>query len=139
MNTTTITITDREDLRPGDVATFEYVRRDGTAHPFTGPLWTQEGQNLTIGGYPVRFSDGEWSRYYRFVSATRTVPDLPTEPGSIIHVYESRGERFEKPVLAVLDELKKDWFTPTAVDGYYWHHPEHIIDWRNVEIVEMQP
>lgn len=136
---TTITITNREDLRPGDDAKFEFIDFRQGKHPVTGPLWTQEGQNLIVGGDPVRFSDGMWGRAYRFVSATRTVPDLPTEPGSVIHVYEARGKRFEKPVLAVLDELGRDWFTPISVDGYFWHSPDHITDWRNVEITEVQP
>lgn len=135
----TITITDRDDLRPGDNATFEYVDFAGVGHPNTGPLWAGGLNSLLVGGDTVRFQDRTWSTYFRFVSATRTVPDLPTEPGSVIHVYEVRGKRFEKPVLAVLDELGRNWLTSSRIWDLHWHAPEDIADWRPVEVTEVQP
>ena len=119
-------ITNRDDLRVGDIATFAF---DG--HEFTGRVWAGGGGALYVGASLVRDSGGP----YEFVSGTREAPPLPTEPGSVILVSECRGERVDVPVLAVCDGDGK-WRTfGHMFDGCMWHRPEHIGAWTPARVV----
>lgn len=85
-------ITNREDLRVGDVATFAYM-----GHEFTGPVWERKHGTLFVGSEAIRYEHWptgrvRWSEPFDFVRATRETPALPTEPGSVIYVTEARGE-----------------------------------------------
>lgn len=124
-------ITNRDDLRVGDVATFTHH-----GHEFTGPLWEREEGTLFLGPEGVRYGHkSRWSEYFTFVRATREVPPLPTEPGSVILVTECRGVRVDEPVLAVRD-IEGEWTTPTGrLAGYRWHLPEHITEWTPAKVV----
>lgn len=125
-----IEITNRDDLRVGDVATFTYQ-----GHEFTGPLWNGTRDDLALGDTLVRFPMGTWSHYFEFVRATREVPDQPTEPGAVILVSECRGERLDPPVLAVLDS-DGTWITfGHAIATYDWHNPEHITAWKPAKVI----
>lgn len=72
----TINIDKAEDLRAGDRVTFSYQ-----GHEFTGEAWAEHGR-LFVGPTLVGRSEGR----HRFITATREVPDLPTEFGSLIEV-----------------------------------------------------
>ncbi|WP_102508170.1 hypothetical protein [Sanguibacter massiliensis] len=127
---TVIEITNRDDLRVGDVATFAY-----RGHEFSGPLWKREDGRLFLGGEIVRYAIGVWSGYFTFVRATREAPSLPTEPGSVILVTECHGERLDPPVLAVCDG-DGEWLTlARAIDGSRWHLPKHITAWTPAKVV----
>ena len=123
-------ITNRDDLRVGDIATFTYQ-----GHEVTGPLWTEGDRSLYVGAALFRFSDGCWFDQYELVRATREVPDLPAEPGSVILVSECRGERLDPPVLAVCDG-DGEWLTlARAIDGSRWHLPAHITAWTPAKVI----
>ena len=128
-------ITNREDLRVGDIATFTHH-----GHKFAGPLWEREEGTLFLGPEGVRYKHrhtGElrWSQYFEFVSGTREAPPLPTEPGSVILVSECRGERVDVPVLAVCDG-EGEWRTfGHMFDGCMWHRPDHITAWTPARVV----
>lgn len=123
-------ITNREDLRVGDIATFAY---DG--HKFTGPLWERSTGTLLIGDSTVRAINGLWLAGHTFVRATRPAPSLPTEPGSVILVSECRGERVDEPVLAVLAG-DGEWVTFGRMFGEHnWYLPEHIAAWTPAKVV----
>lgn len=129
-------ITNKDDLRVGDTATFTY---DG--HEFTGPLWEREKGTLFIGSEGVLYehwSTGEirWSNYYEFVSGTREAPALPTEPGAVILVTECRGERADKPVVAWWDDVETYWLTPTRrFGGMTTHDSPDITEWTPAKVV----
>lgn len=122
-------ITNREDLRVGDIATFEY-----NGHEFTGRLWTEGGETLFVGDAVVRDASGN-SGLYEFVRAVRETPALPKEVGSVILVTECRGGRADKPVVAV-KAGGGDWVTyGYRFAGYDWHNPEHIGAWSPAKVV----
>lgn len=127
-----IEITDREDLRVGDVATFAF---DG--NEFTGPLWTEGTGTLFIGPALVRYGgDSDYWSDCTFVRATREVPDLPTEPGSAVLVTECRGERADKPVVAWWDDVETYWITPTRrFGGMTTHDSPDITEWTPAKVV----
>ena len=78
--TKTITITDIADLRAGDIATCSY---DG--HEFTGEAWPSSTYGpLFVGASFVRYADGSPNPAVPLISATRALPDLPIELGSVI-------------------------------------------------------
>lgn len=119
-------ITNREDLRVGDIATFAF---DG--HEFTGRVWAGGGGALYVGASLVRDNNGP----YEFVRATRPAPALPKELGSVILVTEVRGERADKPVVAV-KASGGEWVTfGYRFAGYDWHYPEHIGAWTPARVV----
>src|SRR5690606_3686021 len=71
---------------------------------------------------------------WTFVRATREVPDLPelpTEPGSVIVNATIRGVEGQTAILYP----EGDWFTTECVEGYYHHDPEHITAWEPGRIV----
>lgn len=124
-------ITNREDLRAGDIATFTY-----NGHEFTGPLWGRGEWSLIIGSTSVRHGDGAWNDYFTFVRATREMPPLPTEPGSVILVTECRGERVDEPVVAWWDDVEGYWLTPThRFGGMTTHDARDFTDWAPAKVV----
>lgn len=73
----------RENIRPGDHVKAVY-RYNDTEHPFEGEYWVlgrdgYVGQSWVFaGGRPRTGSD------VHIISVTRTLPELPTEDGSVI-------------------------------------------------------
>lgn len=103
-----------EDARPGDIAVLKY------------PTWPSEveaevyeryeglhaaGYTVFHGGYP----GPAVKRVYR------EVPDLPTEPGSVIRAT-IRGV---PDTVATLSKYG-GWRTSTPIKSHCWHQPEHI-------------
>ena len=122
--TKTITITDIADLRAGDVATCSY-----RGHEFTGEVWaaSDDGSVLFAGAACVRVNDGRPSPAVSLVSATREVPDLPNELGSVIaNVVTKDGDRYDRAMLA------KPGVCPWAAtneDGWDWLRMDEIVSW----------
>lgn len=125
--TTTITIDNRDDLRPGDYATFSYEGQEAS-----GIIWKDEGRALWFFGAAVRYADGGWEDAYAFVTATRAAPDLPTEPGSVIQVKQVRGK--EREWATALYFPRGSWVTSAPFGGEHWHRTEHIEVWRPVTV-----
>lgn len=128
-------ITNRDDLRVGDVATFTHH-----GHEFTGPLWEREEGTLFLGPEGIRYEHrptGElkWSQYFKFVRATREMPPLPTEPGALILVTECQGERVDEPVLAVLASTGRWWTHGQKFNDYSGHYPEQVTEWTLAKVV----
>lgn len=125
-----IEIKDRDDLRVGDTATFTY-----RGHEFTGPLWSSGPGHLGLGITSLRAGGGSWYAAFDFVRATREMPPLPTEPGSVIYVTECRGERADEPVIAVRAG-DGEWVTPAEFfAGCLWHRPDHFTEWAPAKVV----
>lgn len=125
-----IEITEREDLRVGDIATFNYQ-----GHEFTGEVWSRNGGTLIVGSAPVLHGDGAWSKHHTFVRAFRPAPSLPTEPGAVILITECRGERVNEPVVAVRNGEGTWWSHGRGFDGCNWHGPEDITEWTLAKVV----
>ena len=64
-----------EDVCDWDTVTVEFA--GGT---FVGPAYTSGDGDVSAGGWCIRKRDGAPGEATTFVSATREVPDLPTEP-----------------------------------------------------------
>lgn len=127
-------ITDREDLRVGDIATFTY--RD---HEFTGEVWRRNGDSLIVGSATARYGDGVWSKHLTFVRAFRPAPALPTEPGAVILVTECRGTRVGKPVVAWWDDVEGSWTTPAhRFGGMTTHDARDITEWTTATVVSLE-
>lgn len=132
-----IEITNRDDLRVGDTATFTY---DG--HEFTGVVWEREEGTLFIGAEAVRYehrATGElrWSEFLDFVRAVREVPDLPTEPGSVIYVARLiDAEPYTDPSPMLL-MANGQWVTtnPGARGEHMWLIAEQIAEWTPAKVV----
>lgn len=123
-------ITNRDDLRVGDIATFAY-----NGHEFTGEVWT-DPEGLNIGCTIIRFVSGEWTSDLDFVRATREMPPLPTEPGSVILVTECRGTRVGEPVVAWWDDVEAYWLTPTRrFGGMTTHDARDFTEWAPAKVV----
>ena len=122
---TTITITEVADLRAGDIATFRY---DG--HEFTGEVRKDDFGTLWVGPVVVRHYNGDPSRSCPLVSATREVPDLPTQLGSVIaNVVTRDGAEYDWAMLADPgDDAGVSWVVAFS-DGYDWVRPDQIISW----------
>lgn len=125
-----IEIKDQDGLRVGDVATFAYA-----GHEFTGRLWTEGGKTLYVGDALVRYTSGN-SGPYEFVRATREVPDLPTEPGSLIHIVRlTDAEPFDKPLAALLMN-NGQWVTLAPIGKHHtWLISEQIAEWTPAKVV----
>ena len=121
----TITITDIADLRVGDIATLSY---DG--HEFTGEVWVSPYGELIVGATCARFNSGRPSHVATFVSATREVPDLPTELGSVIaNVVLVGGYHYDWAMLTdPKDDSGQSWIACTA-DVYAWVRADLITSW----------
>ena len=120
--TKTITITDIADLRAGDVATCSY-----RGHEFTGEVWASFRGDLFVGETFVYSFDGHPSPTISLVSATRALPDLPIELGSVIaNVVTKDGDRYDRAMLA------KPGVCPWAAtneDGWDWLRMDEIVSW----------
>lgn len=86
----TITITDLADVREGDIVTFEYE-----GYRYTGPTYGASFDSsvgaLCVTGLILRTVNGLPSSLVTFISATREVVDLPTEPNAVIRDVEVKG------------------------------------------------
>jgi hypothetical protein len=111
-----------EDARPGDIAV---LWEDWWPREIEDEVFSL-GESLFAAGYLVRhFSGGDpGSRVQRIY---REVPDLPTEPGSVIRATV-RGV----PDSEVFQRLGI-WFSPEPIAGNYWHRPE-VIDLSTVRV-----
>ena len=120
--TKTITITDIADLRAGDIATCSCE-----GHEFTGEVWAGEYGGLFVGGSLVRYFDGRPNPAVSLVSATREVPDLPNELGSVIaNVVTKDGDRYDRAMLA--NPGVCPWVA-TNEDGWDWLRMDEIVSW----------
>ena len=129
----TITITDIADLRAGDIATFSF-----NDHEFTGKAWEGEDGGLLVGSTIVRYFDGNPSPYVSLISATRTLPALPIELGSVIaNVVTRDGFHYDWAMLVdPLDSHGVSWVVASA-DRYDWVYSDLIISWDHC-LVEVQ-
>lgn len=129
----TVEITRVEDVLEGDHVT---ITRNGTT--VIGTV-----RNVAPGGYThldiatlpctLIVGDGYWT----FVRATREVPDLPTEPGSVITKATIRGVPGQTAIR--LGDINwvgaRTWVTTTRVEDYWFHAPEDITAWEPGRIV----
>ncbi len=125
----TIEITRVEDIRPGDHVTLTCndTTVSGTVRNATHADTTHF---FDIANLPCDLIAG--GGHWTFVSAYRVVPDLPTEPESVIVNATIRGETGH---MAILDDGGV-WFTPRVVGAGHWtHRPEHITYWEPARIV----
>ena len=122
---TTITITDINQLRAGDVATLSYE-----GHEFTGEVRKDDFGTLWVGPVVVRHYNGDPSSSCTLVSATREVPDLPTQLGSVIaNVVTRDGAEYDWAMLADPgDDAGVSWVVASS-DGYDWVRHARIISW----------
>ena len=127
--TKTITITDLSEVRAGDLCTVEIG-----GHQYTGPAYSGVGNVLRWGGHTLRYN-GVPRPYVTFVSATREVLALPTEPGSMILVHEALGETCDPPVVAVHDGDSVDpWMTSRQVGAFFWLSDRDITRWQECDV-----
>ena len=131
MTAKTITITDLADVQDGDMVTVEIAGRQ-----YTGPAYAGAGDSriLLWGGNMLRYSSGKPGTNVTFVSATRTIPALPTMRGSVILVHEALGEVCNPPVLAVRDGTNTfPWGATRQIDGLNWLRDEDITRWQEFD------
>lgn len=130
---TTITITDINQLRVGDVAKFTY--RGG--HEFSGEVWGEEDGDQFVGGTLVRLGrrtdlneyKGHPSNYVTFISATRETK-LPEDLGSVIaDVVDAGGIYYFRAICNVDGEWE-------AVNDYGSSRlrPEEIASWAECHV-----
>ena len=120
---TTITITNLADLRAGDIATLSYE-----GHEFSGEVWAGAGGELFLGITIVHYNVGDPLPYLTLISATREVPDLPTEPGSVIaNVVTESAERYDLAML--VGPTNYECWMVVNDKGYMWLLPEWIVSW----------
>ena len=124
-----IKITDLADVQDGDMVTVEIEGRQ-----YTGPAYAGGGGILLWGEYLLRYASGE-PGIIAFVSATREVPALPTEPGSMILVHEALGETCDPPVVAVHDGDSVDpWKASRQVGAFFWLGDKDITRWQECDV-----
>ena len=123
--TKTITITDIADLKVGDIATCSYK-----GHGFTGEVWEGMYGGLLVGKAFVCYGDGRPSPGTALVSATREVPDLPNELGSVIaNVITRDGYHYDWAMLAGPEDSAELWWAATTSVRYDWVRPDQIASW----------
>lgn len=123
----TVEITRAEDVREGDRVT---LTRNGTAVSGTVRSVTHgDATHIDIATLPCVLIVGDG--YWTLVSASREVPDLPTEEGSVIVKATIRGVEGRT---AILDD-DGYWVTTTLVGGYRFHEPKVITSWEPGRIV----
>ena len=129
------TITDREQLRPGDYATFEYTDPDDESKTLTlaGHLRRGPLGSLFLGLAEVVYSPvSGWNVDYRFISADRP---LPAEAGEVIVVTGAFGAPLDTPVRA-MRTVTGCWRVAAPVRGESLLYDKEISDWRPVKTVE---
>lgn len=124
-----VEIMNRGALQVGDTATFAY-----NGHEITGVVWSQAGRAM-IGKMPLGTAE-EWDPDLDFVRATREVPALPTEPGSVIHIIRLiDAEPFDEPrAAALLGDASWVTLTPDG-NSHTWLIPEQIAEWTPAKVV----
>ena len=139
----TIEITRVEDVREGDTVTMrdkfggEYVgpvrRIDAVVTPGTVLGFGPEGSVTLAHSRDSYFLGWRLASYrWTFIRATREVPDLPTEPGSVITNATIRGTEGVTAFLAWNGEWQCDRGTGS---GFNWANPEQITAWTPARIV----
>lgn len=121
----TIEITRVEDVRAGDMATLAYE-----GHAFTGRVWEDDGGPRVGGSYLS-------SPYVTLLGATREVPDLPTEPGSVIVNATIRGTEGVTAFLSA-SAWEPDvyrWISGDRIEGTREHDRANITAWTPARIV----
>jgi hypothetical protein len=104
-----------EDARPGDIAV---LWSSHWPDEFEYEIALHDSE-LWAAGHLVRFADGKQGhRVYRIY---REVPDLPTEPGSVIRATV----RGVPDTVVVLDD-NGYWYSSVPTARNYWHDVEHI-------------
>src|SRR5690606_20870675 len=110
----TIDITRVEDVRAGDVVTM----LDEYGGTYVGPTRHSETLGAVFGPLGWAVVHPSWTDHpaWTVVRATREVPDLPTEPGSVIVNATIRGETGHTAILTPEGDC---WLTFKTVNGYY--------------------
>ena len=123
---TTITITNINQLRAGDIATFSSFG----GHEFSGEVWENKRGDLLIGPAVVRYFDATPSPSATLISATRTLSDLPSKPGSVIaNVVTRDGCHYDWAMLAGPEDSAELWWVATTSVRYDWVRPDQITSW----------
>ena len=124
------TITDLNEVREGDLCTVEIEGRQ-----YTGPAYAGGGGILLWGEYPLRYNNNMSSTYITFISATRTIPALPTELGSVIFIHEALGESFDPPVPAVRNGSDSfSWGVSRRIGFPLWLDDADITQWQECDV-----
>lgn len=129
------TITKVEDLQDGDIATFRYAGRD-----YTGPVFVDKDNDLRFMDWVLLWGDhkGPSSLADFFVSATREVPALPTEPLSVItDVIVESGNTY--PLAMRTDvELRPFRWRAFSASGRQtnWLNDHDIVSFKLAKVVE---
>lgn len=132
---TEILIHDKDDLRPGDL--LRVWPPDEPDRWAEGPICEMSVGRLIVGGLIIGWVSGEWitDRFDLTAHpARRTVPDLPTEAGSVILVTALDGKRLAEPMPAMLGNEGR-WF----VVGYDWYSADRITGWLPATVTEAGP
>jgi hypothetical protein len=104
-----------EDARPGDIAMLKSENWPSVVEAEAYMI----GREMRAAGHIVRSVDGDpGSRVQRIY---REVPDLPTEPGSVIRATV-RG--VPDTVMVLADD--GDWRSFVPISWSYWHETERI-------------
>lgn len=127
----TVEITRVEDIQPGDRVTLVWNGdNDTTVSGVVRTAVDDRASHLEVGDHFWRLSDRPLD--WHVTAATREVPDLPTEPGSVIVNATIRGEAGHA---AILDDYG-DWRSlRPAGDGFLLHRSKDITAWEPGRIV----
>lgn len=137
MTETEILIHNRHSLRPGDI--LRVWPQDEHDRWAEGPIHETNSGGLMVGGLLIGWVCDEWitDRFdLTAYPARRTVPDLPTERGSVVRVTRIRGTWLPRPSIGVLaDNSPEPWW----VTGYGYCRPEEITSWIPLAVTEAGP
>lgn len=139
MTETEILIHNRENLRPGDI--LRVWPKSVPEQWAEGPICEMADSGLVVGGLFIRWYNGEWASTRFDLTAhpaRRTVPDLPTAPGSVVRVTQIHNTRLPAPRIGVRVEAG---YTPEAwwVAGYGYRRAEEITGWIPLTVTEAGP
>lgn len=123
-------ITDLADVRPGDEVDMTATDEGGDAVRVIGKAWRSAFGGLEVGRYVLRYSSKGIGQYVTSWKATREVPDLPTENGTVIIDVKLTGGAAP---YALLDD--GEWFTPNVVDNRHWHDAAEVQSWTPAKVV----
>jgi len=124
-----------EEVRIGDHIRVEHTRGDllivqtGTVALVDeqGAFFTEKHWIIGPAFLPDMVAEGKAT----IILLYRPMPPLPTEPGSVIHVTECRGETCD--TLALLDDGGW-WHTTKEAGGYNIHDLQDITAWEPCEV-----